>query len=99
MKPPQITPYDRSVLMAVRALFDGKANEGQQKRAMEWICMNLCHIGMLSFEAESERASSFNEGMRFVGLQLAKMREPEALKLLEAWERTPEKKPVTRRET
>lgn len=77
--------YDRSVLMAVRALFDGAATEGQQKRAMEWIVMNACHIGQPSF-AESDRLTSFNEGSRWIGLQIAKLREPEALKQLEAWE-------------
>lgn len=74
--------YDKEVLYAFRALFDGKANDGQQKRAMEWLLFNACHIGVLSF-ASSDRESAFNEGERHIGLQIARMREPEALKLIE----------------
>lgn len=73
--------YDREVLYAFRALFDGKANDGQQKRAMEWLMMNLCHIGMSSF-SETDRETAFLEGQRSVGLQIARLREPEALALI-----------------
>lgn len=91
MKPP-IALYDRSVLMAVRALFEGKANEGQQTRAMQWIVLNLCHVGQLSFDIESDRLSILQEGERHAGLQLARMREPEGLKQLEVWEAEPKRK-------
>ncbi|NLS19897.1 hypothetical protein HGP16_25495 [Rhizobium sp. P40RR-XXII] len=74
--------YDKEVLYAFRALFDGKANDGQQKRAMEWLLLNACHIGQLSYSA-NERDSAFSEGERHIGLQVARMREPEALKLIE----------------
>lgn len=79
MKP---AAYDKEVLYAFRALFDGKANDGQQKRALEWLLFNACHVGQLSF-ATTERESAFNEGERHIGLQIARMREPEALKLIE----------------
>ena len=78
----KLTPYDEGVLYAFRALFDGKANEGQQKRAMEWLLLNACHIGTLSFE-DTERDTAFREGERWIGLQIAKMREPEALALVQ----------------
>ncbi len=81
-----VAPYDRSVLMAVRALFDGKANEGQQQRAMQWIVLNLCHVGQLSFDTDNGRLSDLREGERHIGLQLARMREPEGLRQLEDWE-------------
>lgn len=74
--------YDKEVLFAFRALFDGKANDGQQKRAMEWLLLNACHLGVTSFAA-TERETSFMEGERHIGLQVARMREPEALKLIE----------------
>lgn len=74
--------YDKEVIYAFRALFDGKANAGQQKRALEWLLFNACHVGVLSFAA-SERESAFNEGERHIGLQIARMRDPEALKLIE----------------
>lgn len=73
--------YDKEVLYSFRALFDGKANDGQQKRAMEWLLLNLCHIGVSSY-AETDRDTAFMEGQRSVGLQIAKLREPEALKLI-----------------
>jgi hypothetical protein len=74
--------YDKEVLYAFRALFDGNASDGQQKRAMEWLLFNACHIGVLSY-VSNERDSAFNEGERHIGLQIARMREPEALKLIE----------------
>lgn len=73
--------YDESVLYAFRALFEGKANESQQKRAMEWLIFNACHIGQISF-VPSQRMSDFLEGQRSVGVQIARMREPEALALI-----------------
>lgn len=75
------TAYDKDVLYAVRALFEGKASEGQQKHFMEWLILNACHIGISSFAA-SERDMIFNEGERWVGLQIARMREPAALALI-----------------
>ncbi|MBO0125215.1 hypothetical protein [Agrobacterium sp. OT33] len=74
--------YDKEVIYAFRALFDGKASDGQQKRAMEWLLFNACHIGQLSFMS-NERDSAFSEGERHIGLQIARMREPEALALIE----------------
>lgn len=83
MKP---APYDREILMAIRALWAGNANEGQQRMAINWIVMNACHIGALGFDEGNERLSAFREGERHIGLQLARIREPEGLKQLEAWE-------------
>lgn len=74
--------YDKEVLYAFRALFDGKANEGQQKRALEWLLFNACHIGFPSFAA-TDRETLFREGERHIGLQIARMREPEALQMIE----------------
>jgi hypothetical protein len=79
---PKPAAYDKEVLYAFRALFDGKANDGQQKRALEWLLFNACHVGQLSFAA-TERESAFSEGERHIGLQIARMREPDALKLIE----------------
>lgn len=90
-----VAPYDRSVLVAIRALFDGTANEGQQKRAMEWIILNLCHVGQISFSADNDRLSAFRDGERHIGIQLARIREPEGLKQLEAWEAETKRKRAT----
>lgn len=87
--------YDKEVLYAFRALFEGKANDGQQKRALEWLLFNACHVGVLSFAA-TERESAFNEGERHIGLQIARMREPEALKLIEGRSRQEKVKAATK---
>lgn len=79
--------YDKEVLYAWRALFEGNANEGQQKRAMEWLLFNACHVGLLSFNGDRDE-TLIHEGERHVGLQIARMREPAALKLIEGRSRS-----------
>jgi hypothetical protein len=86
MKP---AAYDKEVLYAFRALFEGVASEGQQKRAMEWLLFNACHIGISSF-AETDRETAFREGERHIGLQIARLRDPEALALIEGRHRKTE---------
>ena len=78
--------YDKSVLYAARALFEGKASEGQQQRFMAWLVKNACHIGEPSMH-ENDRVTAFLEGQRSVGLQIAKLREPEALARIEGSKR------------
>lgn len=70
--------YDEEILYAFRALFEGKANDGQQRRAVEWLVYNACHVGLLSFSAD-DRETAFMEGQRSIALQILKLREPEAL--------------------
>lgn len=74
--------YDEAVLYAARALFDGVANEGQQKHFMEWLLFNACHIGQPDMH-ENDRIHAFLSGQRSVGVQIAKLRLPEALKMIE----------------
>lgn len=71
--------YDKEVLYAARAFFDGVANESQQKRLAAWMLLNLCHIGQVSYGEHM----AFLEGQRSIGVQLARLREPEALALIE----------------
>jgi hypothetical protein len=66
------TPWTKADAYALKALAAGAANEAQQKRALEWI-LGACGLRDLSFRPESDRATSFAEGKRFVGLQIAKM--------------------------
>lgn len=80
------TPYDKQVLMAVRALFDGVANEGQQKTVVRWLIDVCCHVGEPSF-AETDRDTAFLEGERHVGLQLITMRSHKGLANLEEMQR------------
>lgn len=62
----------KSEVYAVRALQDGKANEGQQQLAWDLI-MKVAGVRDLEFRPESERLSAFASGKRFVGLQLVKL--------------------------
>jgi hypothetical protein len=78
-KPPVVhpwhpAPYDDADTYAVKALAAGVANEGQQKRALEWIINTLCGTYDLSFRpgADGDRETAFAEGKRHIGLQLVK---------------------------
>lgn len=74
--------YGEAELYAARALFDGVANEGQQKRFMEWLLFNVCHIGQPDMH-ENDRIHAYLSGQRSVGVQIARLRLPEALKMIE----------------
>jgi hypothetical protein len=79
-------PYDKDILMAVRAVIAGKANEGQQQTAMDWIINQASNYYDLSYRSGGEdgrRATDFHEGRRFVGAQIVKMTRPETLKAVE----------------
>lgn len=74
--------YDKDVLYAARAMFDGKANEGQQKRFLDWLLFNACHIGKSSMQ-DSPVDMAWLEGQRSIALQINWLREPGALSLIE----------------
>lgn len=82
---PTPTRYDRSTLFAVRALFDGVANEGQQKMVVRWLVDKCCHAGEPSYRAD-QTETAFREGERHVGVQLVTMVTPQGLKNLEDFE-------------
>lgn len=62
----KIEPVD---IRAIQDLEQGKADEYQQKRVLEFIIHNLCGTYMPTY-GESDRDSSFLNGRRFVGLEL-----------------------------
>jgi hypothetical protein len=64
--------WSKADALAIKALAAGNASEAQQKRALDWI-LEACGLRDLSFRPDSDRATSFAEGKRFVGLQIAKM--------------------------
>lgn len=79
MKASAPVPYDMEVVLAVSALREGKATEGQQRKAVEWLELVVCDLEGMSFHEEAdggERASAFHEGRRFVGNQFRKMSNP-----------------------
>lgn len=65
-------PYEEADTNAIKALAAGNANEGQQKRAIDWIINKLCGTYDLSYRPDSDRDTAFAEGKRFVGTQLVK---------------------------
>lgn len=62
---------DIADIAALKALFAGTAESHQQQRALSWIMEHASGIRSLSFRG-SDRDTSFNEGRRFVGLEIAK---------------------------
>lgn len=68
----------RRDVAALKAVWNGVADEGQQRRAMEAIIWNIARTGDVTYYPDSlggERDSSFAQGMRFAGLQLLKLIE------------------------
>lgn len=86
-KLPREFAYNHEVadVVALKALQAGTADEAQQRRALDWILRTACMTYDETFH-ESERASIFMQGRRFVGLKLvalltrdiATLREQEA---------------------
>jgi hypothetical protein len=71
--------YDDQTIAAIRALYTGTANEGQQVRAWNWIVYFAAGYHDLSYRPGGEdgrRASDFMEGRRFVGAQMLKLLQP-----------------------
>lgn len=90
MKAHAPAPYDKADVIAIRACLAGNANEGQQKRAMDWIITKAANTYDLPYREDSEggdRATAFASGRAFVGMQIVKMTRAETLAAAEAAER------------
>ena len=68
--PPSYTNRDAG---CIQALARGEADADQQRHALKYIVETLCACYDASFRPESDRATAFAEGRRFVGLQLVKL--------------------------
>lgn len=68
-----MAPFEPADASAVQAVFNGTADEAQQRRAMRWILEGSCRIHETSFSPDNARLSDFHEGQRFVGKQIAEM--------------------------
>lgn len=67
-----MTTIPKDVAMALKALSQGNANEGQQKTALEYILFSACRLRDPSYvEGEKSLATAYNEGRRAVGLLIA----------------------------
>jgi len=69
-RPWKPSPCDKADVYALKALASGEANEGQQKRALNWILNVACGVRDTTFYPDSERDSTFAAGKRFVGLEI-----------------------------
>lgn len=70
--PAALPVLTKSVVAALKALSEGKANEGQQKTALDWLLFEASGIRNVSYEdGEKPLATAFREGRRFVGLMIA----------------------------
>lgn len=69
---PKIDPAD---IFAIQAVAKGIANEGQQKRAFDYIVGALCETDRMTFwpGEDGRRATDFAEGKRWVGVQLRRI--------------------------
>ena len=81
LMPPEYSPV---VATAFQALARGDADARLQRIALDWLIEKAAMTYDLSFSPEGERATSFAEGRRFVGLQVIKMTKLDIDKLTKA---------------
>jgi hypothetical protein len=67
--------YDEATIGAIKALAAGNANEGQQKRALDWIIYTLCGTYDQPYRPGEggDRDTVFACAKQFVGQQIVKM--------------------------
>jgi hypothetical protein len=65
--PVKVPDYIDADAQALRAVSEGRATEGQQKQALDFIINRIARTYEVSFHPNSERLTSFAEGMRRVG--------------------------------
>jgi hypothetical protein len=65
--------WDVPTAAAVQALSRGEATADQQKNFLKWLIQQAAGTYEGTFHPESDRASAFAEGRRFVGLQCTKL--------------------------
>jgi hypothetical protein len=69
-------PYSSEDVAALKAVWAGEANAGQQRQAMEWIIVHACQYGELSYRSEKDggtHETAFAQGRWFAGQQIQKL--------------------------
>jgi hypothetical protein len=68
-------PYEEADVYAIKALAAGKANEGQQQRALAWIINTLCGTYDMPYRPGEggDRDTVFACAKMFVGQQVVKL--------------------------
>ena len=77
-------PYEPADVVAIQAVFAGRADEIQQKRAMKWITETAAGVYDLPFRPGGEdgrRDTDFACGRAFVGSQILKLNKLNAMNL------------------
>ena len=70
---PYLPPaWENADAAAFQALAQGKADAGQQQRALNWILYQAANVYDLEYRTD-DRAHAFVSGRRFVGLQVVKL--------------------------
>jgi len=65
----QTATFELADAVAMQALAQGRADEWQQRRALEWIIYKACGFHDISFR-DTDRETSFAEGKRMVAQQI-----------------------------
>ena len=66
-------PWDVPTASAAQAIARGEATPEQQKMFLKWLVNTAAGTYEVTFHPESDRASAFAEGRRFVGTQCTKL--------------------------
>lgn len=66
-------PPSADEVAAMRALTRGTADSGQQRRAMNYILVELCGVGRVTFAGEATHAAAFRSGSQGVGVAVAQI--------------------------
>lgn len=59
--------WDPADASAIQSLFEGKANDVQQRRAINFIVNEVCSLPYLAYDTKSERNTTFALGKQAVG--------------------------------
>lgn len=65
----QVGVFTRDEVVAIQALAQGRADEIQQRKALDWILYKACDFHGVSFR-DTDRETSFAEGKRYVAQQI-----------------------------
>jgi len=77
-KPPV---YEAADVTAIQQLERGEANAEMQKRALNWIIMEVSKTYDMSYRPGDTHETAFHEGRRFVGNEIIKMLKLDPSKL------------------
>lgn len=67
------TKYENSHIAAIQALMQGKATEGQQMLALQFIIEKVCSTYDEPYRPDSERDTTFALGKRHAGMEIVKL--------------------------